>query len=205
MKLWNGKGSDWFRHIANYMILSGFWILGCMLVVTIGPSTAAALAVIREWKLNKNDSVIRTFFQLFRVHFKQGLLIGNGWFLVGLVLSTDLYVVLHIDSVWKILYISIIGSACLLWLLVGTTLFPCLIYYQKRGWSLVKASFVLTFSDIQTAFAIMLFWFAGVLLFWYMPVLMLVGMVFIFYVTFCFSIRSFKKLEKQGQLTFLQS
>jgi uncharacterized membrane protein YesL len=205
MKFWNGKSAEWFRHIANYMILTGFWVLGCMLVVTIGPSTGAALAVIREWQLNKNDSVIRSFFRLFRVHFKQGFWVGNGWILAGVILSADLYVVLHLEFSWKVIFISLIGTACLLWLLVGTALFPCLIHYRKTGWSLVKASFVLTFSDIQTSIGILLFWFAGLLLFWYSPVLMLVCTVLIFYVTFHFSIRSFEKLEKRGQLTFLQS
>ena len=205
MKVWNGKSAEWFRHIANFMILTGFWILGCMPIVTIGPSTAAALAVIREWQLNKNDSVIRSFFQLFQVHFKQGFWIGNGWILVGVVLSADLYVVLHLESSWKVMFISLIGAVSLLWLLVGTALFPCLIHYRKTGWSLVKASFVVTFSDIQTSIGIMLFWFAGFLLFWYSPVLMLVCVVLIFYVTFRFSMRSFEKLEKRGQLTFLQS
>ncbi|WP_371862567.1 hypothetical protein [Mesobacillus foraminis] len=100
--------------------------------------------------------MFRSFFQEFRVHFKQGFLIGNGWVLSGLSYP-QMYVVLHHETSWNLIFLSLIGTAILLWLLVGTALFPCLIHTELTGWKLLKASFILAFSDLGTAVGILFF------------------------------------------------
>lgn len=203
MKNWNGKSAEWGSYVANYMILTVLWVVGCLPVATIGPSTAAVYGVIREWQVHGNDNVVRSFFQKFRSHFKQGFLIGNGWVLAGFVLAADLYVVLHLESGWNLMFLSIIGMAILLWLLVGTALFPCLIHTDLGGWKLLKASFVLAFSDIGTAVGVLFFWVAGFLLFWVSPVLMMACFVGIAYVSLIFSMKSIARFSKRGMFSFL--
>ncbi|MCP3763769.1 DUF624 domain-containing protein [Domibacillus sp. A3M-37] len=202
MNVWNGKTVGMIRPVTNFLILNVLWIIGCLPIITVGPSTVAALAVLREWQISGNDSVFRSFFRLFQLHFKQGLLIGNGW-IMGVVLFTiDLLFVLHLQSDWKIWILSLIGTVFLLWLLVGTALFPCLVHYQKSGLSLIKWSFISAFSDLQSACAILLFWLASALLFWISPVLMLFSFILISYVTIRFSLSSFERLEQRAPARF---
>lgn len=196
MNVWNEKTAGMMKPVANIFILNVLWLIGCLPLITIGPSTAATLAVLREWQIMGDDSVIRSFFRLFRLHFKQGFLVGNTWMIVGAILALYLFFVTHLPSGWNIFLVSFVGTVCLLWLLVSTALFPCMIHYQKAGLDLIKQSFILAFLDLQTACGILLFWIAASLLFWFSPVLMLFSFIFISYVTVRFSLYSFERLER---------
>ena len=197
MSVWNGKTAGIMKLMANIFTLNILWLISCLPLITIGPSTAATLAVLREWQTTGNDSVIHSFFRFFRLHFKQGFLVGNVWMLIGAILALDLFFVTHLPSGWNLLLVSFVGTICLIWLLVSTALFPCLIHYQKAGLDLIKQSFILAFLDLQSSCGILLLWVAAGLLFWFSPVLMLFSFILISYVTIRFSLHAFERLEKQ--------
>ncbi|MCI2255812.1 DUF624 domain-containing protein [Domibacillus sp. PGB-M46] len=200
MNGWSGKTAGLMKPVANVLILNVLWLIGCLPLITIGPSTAAVLAVLREWQATGDDSVVRGFFRFFQLHFKQGFLIGNSWLVVGVILAADLFFVFHLPSGWNIVLVSFVGTICLIWLLVSTALFPCMIHYKKTGLDLLKTSFIIAFLDFQTACGILLFWVAAGLLFWLSPVLMLFSFVLISYATVRFSLRSFEQLERREAL-----
>lgn len=205
MNTWNGKSGGWIQAVTNMFILSALWIVFCLPVITAGPSTVAMFAVIREWQRDGNDSVVRSFFHLFRLHFKQGIIIGNIWIFSGVILTADLFFVLHMQTSWNIIPLSFIGLAIFLWVFTGTALFPCLIHYKKKGFSLVKVSFTLAFLDMQTTFAVLLLWVAGILMFITSPVFMIASFVLISYVHLRFSLRSFEQLESRLSLDLQHS
>lgn len=204
MGVWNGKAAGIMKQVANVLALNILWLIGCLPLLTVGPSTAAALSVLREWQITGDDSVIHSYFRFFRLHFKQGFLVGNVWILIGVILALDLFFVTHLPSGWNLLLVSFVGAICLIWLLVSTTLFPCMIHYQKAGLDLIKQSFILAFLDLQTSCGILLFWIAAGLLFWFSPVLMLFSFILISYVTVRFSLDAFERLEKRDRIMRLK-
>ena len=76
MSGWNGKTAGIMKLVANVLTLNILWLIGCLPLITIGSSTVATLAVLREWQTTENDSVIHSFARFFRLHFKQGFLSG---------------------------------------------------------------------------------------------------------------------------------
>ncbi|SIQ73545.1 Uncharacterized membrane protein YesL [Domibacillus enclensis] len=186
--------------IANLFLLSVLWAVFCLPLLTVGPATAATLAVISEWQRKENDSVIRSFFRLFRLHFKQGMLIGNLWILSGILLSVDLFFVLHMQVSWNLIPLFLVTLAMLLWAFLGTAIFPCMIHSAKKGFSLVKLSFTIAFLDIQTTFAVLILWTAAILLFTVSPVLMMASFVPIFYIHLQFFFRSMNLLKSRVSL-----
>ncbi|MEW9109032.1 MAG: DUF624 domain-containing protein [Cytobacillus gottheilii] len=179
MGIWNGKTGRFLSQIANVLILAGIWVVGCLPIITIGPTCLTVLAVIREWQLNKNDSVLRSFLQLYPCYFKQGLLVVNGWLVAGIILAIDLYVISQIDSNWNILFLSVITTGVIFWLLLGTALFPCLIQNQSKGWKLFKVALYLAMKDLKTSFATIMFWLAGLLVSWQFPIFIMFAYILV--------------------------
>lgn len=62
--------------LADLMVLSGLWLLCCLPVVTIGPSTAALYyGVHKRFALKSEDNPSSLFFHSFKDNLKQGILL----------------------------------------------------------------------------------------------------------------------------------
>lgn len=59
--------------VADLMVLNVVWLICCIPVVTIGPACVAMCYVVRYIAEGETLPVLRTFFQVFRDNFKQGL------------------------------------------------------------------------------------------------------------------------------------
>lgn len=62
-------------NVADLVALNLLWLICCVPVVTIGPSTAALYTVARSMARKEAPAVARTFFQAFRSNFKKALLV----------------------------------------------------------------------------------------------------------------------------------
>lgn len=75
--------------VASFVFLNLLWLLGCVPIVTAFPSTAAMMAVAKEWSEGDERQIVGPFFTLFRKHFKQGLALGLVLIPIGAVLAVD--------------------------------------------------------------------------------------------------------------------
>ena len=61
--------------VADLIALNLIWLICCIPVITIGPSTAAMYCVARDIAKGEWPGIIKSFFKAFRENFKQSLLV----------------------------------------------------------------------------------------------------------------------------------
>src|SRR5215213_2057949 len=67
----------WLETATDFFLLNLLWLVACLPVVTIFPSTAAMFGVVRDWVRGKEGSLTRTFITRFQENLGQSLLIGS--------------------------------------------------------------------------------------------------------------------------------
>ena len=82
----------WLETATDFFLLNLMWLVACLPVVTIFPSTAAMFGVVRDWVREKEDSLTRTFITRFWENLGQSLLVGAIWTVFGVALFLDFMV-----------------------------------------------------------------------------------------------------------------
>lgn len=76
--------------MADLVILSFLWFVFCLPIFTIGPSSAALCFVAMKLAKKEEIRVIPTFWQSFKVNFKQGIILNLIFLAVGAILALDM-------------------------------------------------------------------------------------------------------------------
>src|SRR5918999_2994539 len=89
----------------DLVYLNLLWIVSCLPVITIAPSTAAMFGVVRGWIRGKDTPTTREFFSLFRENFGRSFAVGLVWTVLGAVLAADFFLVGQMESFRRPLYV----------------------------------------------------------------------------------------------------
>lgn len=128
--------------------LNILWILFTLLgaiVIGIGPATAAACSVIRQWlKGNDQMNIFPSFWKYYKETFKESILISVLYVIIGVILVVDFIYV----PVW---YGRIFFGFILFFFLISTVyIFPVMVHFDWDSiWLKVKMSFIIGFSYLQ--------------------------------------------------------
>jgi len=76
---------------ADLVMLSFFWFVCCIPIITIGPATAALCFTAMKIARKEEIRVSITYFQSFKVNFKQGIILNLIFIVAGAILAADLY------------------------------------------------------------------------------------------------------------------
>ena len=76
--------------MADLVILSFLWFVCCLPVITIGPASAAMCFVAMKLAKKEEIGVIATFFQSFKVNFKQGIVLNLIFLAVAAIIALDM-------------------------------------------------------------------------------------------------------------------
>ena len=76
--------------MTDIVILSFLWFACCLPVVTIGPASAAMCFVAMKLAKKEEIRVVPTFFQSFKVNFKQGIILNLIFLTIGAILAMDM-------------------------------------------------------------------------------------------------------------------
>lgn len=77
--------------LADLIILSFLWLVFCLPVITIGPASAAMCFVAMKLARKEEIKVVPTFWQSFKVNFKQGIVINLIFLGIFAVLAVDMF------------------------------------------------------------------------------------------------------------------
>lgn len=150
------------------------WALGCVGVVTVGPSTAAMFGVFSEWEPGQGPpSIWTTFWSRFRGHFRQSLGIGLGLMAVIGVLYLDAWYGLSAEDAPirpVVLAAAIFGGV----LVTGTMvfLFPVLVSYPAGWRRVLRNSALFAAGYVWTTLQGIFVWAVAVLAVFWSPVLL---------------------------------
>jgi uncharacterized membrane protein YesL len=157
MNLLDTRIYRWLEVATDFFLLNLMWLVACVPVVTIFPSTAAMFGVVRDWSREKEGGLVRAFASHFRENFAQSLLVGALWTLFGAALVLDFFVADRLPFGPEVVMKSLLVLATVLYASASVFLFPVMVHY-KTGWkALVKNSLLLAIGRLPTTAACLLF------------------------------------------------
>ncbi|TCN22678.1 YesL family protein [Mesobacillus foraminis] len=172
--------------ISNFFLLNLLWLIMCLPVITIFPSTAAMFGVVREWVLKKDSSVFTSFFRCFKENFKQSFFLGILLSMVIGLLYANFTLISQLSATGKTLLISILFLTVILATFSSVYLFPVMVHYQLNWIGILKNSFLLSISYLPFTLLLLGIFMLMIAAFLWQPVtfflLFSVGAYFIFFI-----------------------
>lgn len=176
---------------ADLFLLNLLWLILCIPVITIFPSTVAMYSVVRKWVMKKDtDGVIRPFFLQFHECFVQSLGISILWAILGYFIYLD-FQIFHANK-FLLLALFLIS---LLFFSLTIYLFPIMAHFQTNWKNIIRNSLIIAvFSPLSTITLLTLLITTLFLIFLF-PILLLILGSFFAYFSYRICHRLFMKLS----------
>jgi uncharacterized membrane protein YesL len=195
MNLLDTRIYRWLEVATDFFLLNLMWLVACVPVVTIFPSTAAMFGVVRDWSREKEGGLVRAFASHFRENFAQSLLVGALWTLFGAALVLDFFVADRLPFGPEVVMKSLLVLATVLYASASVFLFPVMVHYETGWKALVKNSLLLAIGRLPTTAACLLFVAVMLGLTAVLPVLILITGSVSAYVVYRLCGREFARLD----------
>jgi uncharacterized membrane protein YesL len=125
---------------ADQLALSLLWLVGCLPLVTAPAATAALFEVVRQRRRGDEPAIGASFLAAFRQYLRTSMVVGYGWAALGAVLAGDLVIVdrmgLPAGDALRVALLALL----VLYALGSVALFPVLVSYQARPFSLMRTA-----------------------------------------------------------------
>ncbi len=195
MSIIDTKIFRWLEVATDFFLLNLMWLVACLPVVTICPSTAAMFGVVRDWAHGKEGGLARTFVTRFRENFWQSLLVGTAWAVTGVALFLDFFVANQLSSGAEIVLKSALVLASSLYALGSVFLFPVMVHFEADWKTLIKNSLLLSIGGLPTTVMCLVFLVVMVGLTVVVPFLVLISGSLSAYVVYRLCDREFRKID----------
>jgi uncharacterized membrane protein YesL len=150
MNILDSRVYRWLEVATDFFLLNLMWLVACLPVVTIFPSTAAMFGVVRDWVRKKEGSLTGTFVARFRENFGQSLLVGAIWTVFGVALFLD-FLVANQLSYWPgVVMKSVLVLASSVYAFGSVFLFPVMVHYDTDWKTVIKNSLLLSIGRLPT-------------------------------------------------------
>lgn len=137
--LWVGMG-----RIFDVFVLNVLWLLCCLPVFTIGPSTTAFFYAMINLVRGEDNPVSRDFFRSFRQNFKQGICLGIPMTAVGAFLYLDITMSRRAGTGIYTFFMVFFAILFLMWAFLALYVFPLLAKFDKKNGELLAWAFTLS-------------------------------------------------------------
>jgi uncharacterized membrane protein YesL len=189
----------WLEVATDFFLLNLMWLVACLPVVTIFPSTAAMFGVVRDWVREKEGSLVRTFVTRFRENFRQSLLVGAVWTVFGVTLFLDFIVAGQLSSGAEIVLKSVLVLASSVYAFGSIFLFPVMVHYESDWKTVIKNSLLLSIGRLPTTLVCLVFVAVMVGLTVVVPLLVISTPSITAYVVYRLCDREFRKIEASSR------
>jgi uncharacterized membrane protein YesL len=147
----------WLETATDFFLLNLMWLVACLPVVTIFPSTAAMFGVVRDWVRGKEGSLTRTFVTRFRENLGQSLLVGAIWTVFGVALFLDFLVANQLSYWAEIVLKSLLVLVSIVYAFGSVYLFPVMVHYEADWKTVIKNSLLISVGRLPTTLACLVF------------------------------------------------
>jgi uncharacterized membrane protein YesL len=134
--------------IFDLVILNVLWLLCCIPIFTIGPSTCAFFYVALRRIHGEEPPIAGDFFYSFRQNFKQGILLGLPLTLVGTFLALDIYLCRQMGTGIYTFLMVFFSVLFLCWVFVSLYAYPLLAKFEKTNREILVLAFSLSIKHI---------------------------------------------------------
>jgi uncharacterized membrane protein YesL len=140
----------WLEVATDFFLLNLMWLVACLPVVTIFPSTAAMFGVVRDWVHGKEGSLTRTFIARFRENFGQSLLVGVIWTVFGVALFLDFLVASKLSFGAEVVLKALLVLVSALYAFGSIFLFPVMVHYEADWKTMIRNSLLISIGRLPT-------------------------------------------------------
>lgn len=156
-KLFDANNPFWqaMGRVFDAFILNTLWLLCCLPLFTIGPSTTALFYGMLGIVRGDGGYPSKDFFKSLKQNFKQGILLGVPLTLVGAFLALDIYLCYHGGGGIYNFFLFFFIVLFILWLSITLYIFPLLAKFERSSKELLIWAFTLCIKHfLQTLFMI---------------------------------------------------
>jgi uncharacterized membrane protein YesL len=140
----------WLEVATDFFLLNLMWLVACLPVVTIFPSTAAMFGVVRDWVRGKEGSLTRTFITRFRENLGQSLLVGAIWTVFGVALFLDFLVANQLSFGAEVVLKFLLVLVSALYAFGSVYLFPVMVHYEADWKTVIRNSLLMSIGRLPT-------------------------------------------------------
>jgi uncharacterized membrane protein YesL len=185
----------WLETATDFFLLNLIWLVACLPVVTIFPSTAAMFGVVRDWVREKESSLTRTFIARFRENLGQSLLVGTIWAVFGIVLFLDFLVASQLSYWAELVLKSVLVLVSTVYAFGSVYLFPVMVHYDTAWKTVIKNSLLISVGRLPTTLGCLVFLVVMVGLTVVVPFLVVITGSITAYVVYKLCDRVFRQLD----------
>src|ERR671921_1874055 len=195
MNILDSRVYKWLETATDFFLLNLIWLVACLPVVTIFPSTAAMFGVVRDWVREKESSLTRTFIARFRENLGQSLLVGAIWAVFGVALFLDFLVANQLSYWPEIVLKSVLVLVSTLYAFGSVFLFPVMVRYETDWKTVIKNSLLMSIVRLPTTLMCLVFLIVMVGLTVVVPFLVVITGSITAYVVYRLCDREFRKID----------
>jgi uncharacterized membrane protein YesL len=190
---------QWLERAAGFFLLNLLWLLACVPVVTIFPSTAAMFGVVRDWARGKEAGVLGAFVLRFRQNFRQSLAVGVLWVFFGGALFLDFLIANGLPSGPQVVVRFLLVLASILYALASVFLFPVMVHYETRWTAVPKNALLLAIGRLPIALLCLAMIVAAAALTLFVPLLVAATPSLTAYAVYRLCDREFRKIDATAE------
>jgi uncharacterized membrane protein YesL len=185
----------WLDTATDFFLLNLLWLVSCLPVVTIFPSTAAMFGVVRDWVRKKEGSLMRAFITRFRENLGQSLLVGAIWTVFGVALFLDFLVANQLSYWAEIVLKALLVLVSTLYAFGSVYLFPVMVHYETDWKTVIMNSLLISIRRLPTTVVCLVFLVVMVGLTVVVPFLVIITGSITAYVVYRLCDRVFRKID----------
>ena len=195
MNILDTKVYRWLETATNFFLLNLLWLLACVPVVTIFPSTAAMFGVVRDWVRGKEAGVFGAFVLRFRQNFWQSLAVGVLWALFGGALFLDFLIANGLPAGPQAVMRFLLVLASILYALASVFLFPVMVHYDTRWAAVPKNALLLAVGRLPITLLCLAIAVTAATLTFFVPLLLVATPSVAAYAVYRLCDREFRKID----------
>ncbi len=134
--------------VADLLILNVLWIICCIPIVTIGPSTSALYYALLKIVRKEDSYTWSMFFHSFRQNLRQGVCLTLIFLALGLLLFVDIRVSSAIPGTFGQILMGLFLVLILFYLILFSYTFPVLAQFENSVKNTMKNAFLMALSRL---------------------------------------------------------
>jgi uncharacterized membrane protein YesL len=156
----------------DFFLLNLIWLIMCLPIITIFPSTTAMYGVARKWIMGRNEEgVIRMYFSIFRECFWNSIALSVIWFTLGIFIYWDFHLIKA-----NVLLLIILGILTLIFLSITVFLFPVLVQFETNWKNIIRNALTLAITyPLSTILLLAIFLLSVYLVYLFPAVIFILG------------------------------
>ncbi|WP_226037094.1 YesL family protein [Aquibacillus saliphilus] len=137
---------DIFTH---FLLINILWIIFCLPIITIFPSTTALLGVVRKWTSEGIEAgLLSLFIKEFKANFKKSFLIGILWGIAAIILYVDYTILLQYEFTGRMILLTLLIFVTILYSFTSVYIFFVLANYELSILHSIKNALFISISYI---------------------------------------------------------